>query len=158
MNSLSPLRCPHGCKSVKQGFKLVRRYGPHYTPLYECLRCGQQFSGRYDSVFSGFHTDEQTIYRVLKALSEGIGIRAAARIFDLDKNTVVLILERAAEHCKRGSEQLIKNYPMDECQLDELGRVCKLTMDPRYSSIRLFRKAASELLCKHALGAFVKKR
>jgi len=120
MNSLSPLRCPHGCKSVKQGFKLVRRYGPHYTPLYECLRCGQQFSGRYDSVFSGFHTDEQTIYRVLKALSEGIGIRAAARIFDLDKNTVVLILERAAEHCKRGSEQLIKNYPMDECQLDEL--------------------------------------
>jgi hypothetical protein len=32
-----------------------------------------------------------------------------------------------------------------------LGRVCKLTMDPRHSSIRLFRKAASELLCKHAL-------
>src|SRR5213080_520350 len=72
MNSLSPLRCPHGCKPVKQGFKLVRRYGPHYTPLYECLRCGQQFSGRYDSVFSGFHTDEQTIYRVLKALSEAL--------------------------------------------------------------------------------------
>jgi hypothetical protein len=32
-----------------------------------------------------------------------------------------------------------------------LGRVCKLTMDPRHSSIWLFRKAASELLCKHAL-------
>jgi hypothetical protein len=35
-----------------------------------------------------------------------------------------------------------------------LGRVCKLTMDPRHSSIRLFRKAASELLCKHALVVF----
>jgi hypothetical protein len=34
---------------------------------------------------------------------------------------------------------------------EKLGRVCKLTMDPRHSSIRLFRKAASELLCKHAL-------
>src|SRR5205085_10340215 len=33
----------------------------------------------------------------------------------------------------------------------DLGRVCKLTMNPRHSSIRLFRKAASELLCKHAL-------
>jgi hypothetical protein len=33
-----------------------------------------------------------------------------------------------------------------------LGRVCKLTMDPRHSSIWLFRKAASELLCKHALA------
>src|SRR5436305_14322326 len=62
MNALSPVRCAHGCNSVKQGFKLVRRYGPHYTPLYEFLRCGQQFSGRYDSVFSGFHTDEQTKY------------------------------------------------------------------------------------------------
>src|SRR5947199_7634724 len=29
------------------------------------------------------------------------------------------------EHCKRGSEQLIKNYPMDECQLDELGSFVK---------------------------------
>jgi hypothetical protein len=36
---------------------------------------------------------------------------------------------------------------------EELGRVCKLTMDPRHSSIRLFRKAASELLCKHALAS-----
>jgi hypothetical protein len=35
---------------------------------------------------------------------------------------------------------------------EDLGRVCKLTMDPRHSSIRLFRKAASELLCKHALA------
>src|ERR671914_294945 len=38
-----------------------------------------------------------------------------------------------------------------EFEAVSLGRVCKLTMDPRHSSIRLFRKAASELLCKHAL-------
>jgi len=35
------------------------------------LKCGRQFSARHDSVFAGFHTDEQTIYRVLKALAEG---------------------------------------------------------------------------------------
>jgi len=28
-------------------------------------------------------------------------------------------------------------------------------MDPRHSSIRFFRKAASELLCKHALEEYV---
>jgi hypothetical protein len=42
--------------------------------------------------------------------------------------------------------------PLELRAYEVLGRVCKLTMDPRHSSIRLFRKAASELLCKHALG------
>lgn len=120
MKSPRSLRCPNGCKTIETDFKLVECYGPHRTPLYRCLKCGQRFSGRHDSVFAGFHTDEQTIYRVLKALAEGNGIRACARIFDIDKKTVVLILETAACHCKEVSAQLIQDYHMDECQLDEL--------------------------------------
>jgi transposase-like protein len=120
MKSTRPLRCPNRCETVEQDFKLIRSYGPHRTPFYRCLKCGRQFSARHDSVFAGFHTDEQTIYRVLKALAEGNGIRACARIFDIDKNTVALILEQAAAHCRRVSEQLIKDYHLEECQLDEL--------------------------------------
>lgn len=130
MKSSPFLRCPNGCKTVEKDFKLVEYYGPHRTPLYRCLKCGKRFSGRHDSVFSGFHTDEQTIYRVLKALSEGNGIRATARIFDIDKNTVGRILEQAARHCKRVSEQLIKNYHLDECQLDELWSFVKKRSAP----------------------------
>jgi len=115
-----PLRCPNGCETVETDFKLVESYGPHLTSLYRCLNCGQRFSGRHASVFAGFHTDEQTIYRVLKALAEGTGLRACARIFDIDKNTVGRILEQAARHCQKVSEQLIKDYHLDECQLDEL--------------------------------------
>lgn len=120
MNSTRPLRCPNKCKTVEQDFKLIRFYGPHQTPFYRCLKCGRLFSARHDNVFAGFHTDEQTIYRVLKALAEGNGIRACARIFDIDKNTVALILEQAAAHCQRVSEHLIKEYHLEECQLDEL--------------------------------------
>ncbi len=120
MKSPMSLRCPNGCRTIETDFKLVECYGPHHTALYRCLKCGQRFSGRHDSVFAGFHTDEQTIYRVLKALAEGNGIRACGRIFDIDKKTVVLILETAARHCKEVSEHLIENYHMDECQLDEL--------------------------------------
>ena len=101
-------------------FLLVRLYGPNRTPLYRCLKCSREFSSRHTSVFSGFHTDEETIYRVLKALAEGNGLRACARIFDIDTKTIALILETAARHCKQVSEHLIKNYHMDECQLDEL--------------------------------------
>src|SRR2546428_5199430 len=120
MKSPPCLHCPNGCSSVKQAMKLVRHYGPHNTPLYRCLQCGREFSGRHGSIFAGFHTDDLTVYRVLKALAEGNGIRACARIFDLDKNTVVRILAQAAQHCQQVSEHLIKAYHMDECQLDEL--------------------------------------
>jgi transposase-like protein len=120
MKSTPILSCPNGCKAVGSDFKLVRLYGPNHTRLYRCLKCGREFSSRHASLFSGFHTDEETIYRVLKALAEGNGIRACARIFDIDTKTVVLILETAACHCKKVSEQLIRDYSMDECQLDEL--------------------------------------
>ena len=116
----SLLRCPSGCQTAERDFKVMEYYGPHRTPLYRCLKCGQRFSARHASVFAGFHTDDQTIYRVLKALAEGNGIRACARIFDIDKNTVALILETAARHCEQVSESLIKDYHMDQCQLDEL--------------------------------------
>ena len=120
MKSLPFLRCPKGGKTVEQGFKLVQCYGPPRTPLYRCFKCGWRFSGRHDSVFAGFHPDEQTLYRVLKALAAGNGIRATARIFAIDKNTVGLILEQAARHCQQVSEHLMKHYHREECQLDEL--------------------------------------
>ena len=120
MKSPPFVRCPNGCQTIEQDVKLVRRYGPHHTPLYRCRKCRREFSARYASIFAGFHTDDPTIYRVLKALAEGNGIRACARIFDIDKNTVMRLLEHAARHCQQVNEHLIKDYHIDECQLDEL--------------------------------------
>ena len=130
MKSSLRLQCPNGCKTVEQDFQLLRYYGPHRTPYYRCLKCGREFSARHDSIFAGFHTDEQTIYRVLKALAEGNGLRAYARIFDLSKNTVALIREQAAQHCQQVSEQLLKDYHLEECQLDELWSFVKKGSTP----------------------------
>jgi hypothetical protein len=80
MKSTPRLQCPNGCKAVERDFKLIRYYGPHRTPDYRCRRCGCELSARSNSVFAGFHTDEETIYRILKALAEGNGMRACARI------------------------------------------------------------------------------
>src|SRR6266498_2020323 len=104
MKAAPIIGCPNSCKTVETDFKLVRYYGPHRTPFYRCLKCGRAFSARHHSVFAGFHTDEQTLYRVLKALAEGNGIRACARLFDIDKDTVALILETAARHCQQVSQ------------------------------------------------------
>ena len=117
------LRCcplPTDAKPLPAIFLLLRLYGPNRTRGYHGLTCGRDFSSRHASIFSGFHTDEETIYGLLKALAEGKGRRACARIFDIDTKTVALILDTAARQCKPLSEQLIKNYHMDQCQLDEL--------------------------------------
>src|ERR671918_271021 len=57
----------------------------------------------------------------------------------------------ALDTALRAADRARTKHPGAVYRERELGRVCKLTMDPRHSSIRLFQKAASELLCKHAL-------
>jgi transposase-like protein len=125
MKSPPLLSCPNGCRTGEEHVKLVRYYGPKRTPLYRWGACGREFSARHQSVFSGLHTDEQPSARVLTALAEGTGLRAWARIFDLDKNTVVRILETAALPCHQVSEQLIERYHLEDCPVDELWSVVK---------------------------------
>jgi len=115
-----PNKCPKGCKVSKEDIKYVRSYGPNQTALYRCRKCNYQFSIRRESIFKGFHTEEKTIYRILKALCEGNGIRGTARIFDTTNDTVMKILEHAGKHCKKISELLINDYHLEECQIDEL--------------------------------------
>ena len=112
--------CPKGCEITRKEIKFVRIYGPNRTILYRCGKCNYQFSIRRESVFKGFHTKEDTIYKILKALCEGNGIRATARIFEISKDTVLRILVQAGKHCEKVNEQLIRNYHMEECQIDEL--------------------------------------
>src|SRR5207237_5767107 len=113
-------KCPKGCEITRKDVKFVRTYGPNQTALYRCGKCNYQISIRRESVFKGYHNEEKTIYRILKALCEGNGIRGTARIFEISTNTVMKILVQAAKHCEKVSEQLIRNYHMEECQIDEL--------------------------------------
>jgi len=120
METEEPKKCPQGCKVKTKDIKLVRTYGPNNTKLYRCNKCNYQFSARRESIFKGFHTAEKTIHQILKALCEGNGIRATARIFEISTDTVMRILKQAAKHCQKISELLINNYHMEECQVDEL--------------------------------------
>jgi hypothetical protein len=85
MKATPTIRCPNRCKTLETDFKLVRYYGPHRTSFYRCFQCGREFQARYHSVFAGFHTDEPTIYRVLKALAEGNGVELVRASLTLTK-------------------------------------------------------------------------
>lgn len=88
--------------------------------MYQCQWCKTRFSETQGTVFFGLKTPQETVYRALKALAEGVGIRATARIFDVDVDTVLRWLRRAGQHSEKVSAYLMRNLQVEQAQLDEL--------------------------------------
>jgi len=73
-----------------------------------------------DTAFYQTHLQQTQFESIARALTEGVGVRATARIMDVDKKTVLRVLARAADHAMRLSRSLLKNIAVSECQLDEM--------------------------------------
>jgi len=58
--------------------------------------------------------------RVLACLAEGLGIRATARVFEVDPNTVLQWLVEAAEQLRAFSAYFLCDLHVRQLQLDEL--------------------------------------
>ena len=86
----------------------------------ECVACGKCFMETTNTIFYGKKAAAETIWQALKALAEGLGIRATARVFDLDPNTVEGWLVQAAEHMEAVSSYLIHDLELTQVQVDEL--------------------------------------
>ena len=95
------------------------RYGKQQTQMLKCKICGQRFSARRGTPLFDLKTDEQTFYDVIACLAEGNGIRATARIKNVDKDTVTAWLERASRHIEAVSRYLMVNLHFEAVQLDE---------------------------------------
>jgi hypothetical protein len=54
------------------------------------------------------------------ALAEGLGIRAVARVFEVDPNTVLQWLVEVADHLKAFSQYFLHDVRVTQVQLDEL--------------------------------------
>src|SRR5205809_908057 len=67
----------------------------------------------------------ELIGRVLACLAEGLGIRATARVFEVDPNTVLHWLVEAAEQLQAFSAYLLCDVHVRQLQLDELYAVLR---------------------------------
>lgn len=72
------------------------------------------------TIFFGERVSAETIWQALKALAEGLDIRATARVFEVDPNTVETWLRQAAEHMKAISHYLLHDLHLTQVQVDEL--------------------------------------
>jgi IS1 family transposase len=57
---------------------------------------------------------------IARSLAEGVGVATTARIQNVDKKTVLLVLAKAAVHAAKVSRTLVRGLVVSECQLDEM--------------------------------------
>ena len=95
------------CKQYKKentGHIRLAFFRKHKCGKVACLRCTEcqkRFSERKGTMFYRRRHSEETIDRALKSLAEGTGIRATARIFEVNFKSVLSWAKLGAEHIEK---------------------------------------------------------
>jgi hypothetical protein len=77
------------------------------------------------TIFHGKQAAVELIVQVVACLAEGLGIRATARVFEVDPNTVLHWLAEAAEQLRAFSAYFLCDLHLEQLQLDELYAVLR---------------------------------
>ena len=122
--------CPHAGCDYKGwlGRGNLRANGhPNGGPWrqFHCTACNGYFPEHHGTIFHGKQASVELIVWVLACLAEGLGIRAAARVFAVDPNTVLQWLVEAAERLKAFSASFLCDVRVRQLQLDELYAVLR---------------------------------
>jgi len=122
--------CPHlGCDYRGWlGLNNLRANGhPSGGPWrqFHCISCQGYFLETHGTLFHGTQAAVELIVRVLACLAEGLGIRATARVFEVDPNSVLSWLVEAAEHLRAFSRYFLCDVHVEQLQLDALYAVLR---------------------------------
>ena len=88
--------------------------------LFYCRTCGQRFASTRATAFFGLHLSDEKIAQIIHHAAEGVGVRATARLLDINKDTVNRVILRAGEQCEIVLSNLLRSLKLNEAQLDEL--------------------------------------
>jgi IS1 family transposase len=100
---------------------------------FQCTSCEGYFPEHHGTIFHGKQVAVELIVRVLACLAEGLGIRATARVFEVDPNTVLGWLVEAAEQLKAFAHYFLCEVHVHQVQLDELYAVLSAVKDGELS-------------------------
>jgi hypothetical protein len=84
------------------------------------LGCKRHFLETHGTLFHGKQVDPDKLVWAMAALAEGLGIRAVARVFETDPNTVLCWLVEAADHLEAFSRHFLHDLDIEQVQMDEL--------------------------------------
>ena len=122
--------CPHTACDYRGwlGLGNLRANGhPNGGPWrqFHCTSCQGYFPEHHGTLFHGKQAAVELIVRVVACLAEGLGIRATARVFEVDPNTVLQWLVEAAEQLRAFSSYFLCDLHLEQLQLDELYAVLR---------------------------------
>jgi IS1 family transposase len=93
--------------------------GGPWRQLY-CTRCEGYFQETHGTPFHGTRVAPEKLVWAVGALAEGLGIRAVARVFEVDPNTVLQWLVEVADHAAAFTQYFLHDVRVTQVQLDEL--------------------------------------
>jgi hypothetical protein len=85
-----------------------------------CTNCGGYFQETHGTPLHGKRVAPERLVWAVGALAEGLGIRAVARVFEVDPNTVLAWLMEVADHAAAFSRYFLPDVRVTQVQLDEL--------------------------------------
>ena len=101
--TLTQIRCVYcGCKNIESYRTYTIRNGEQRT-IYHCSSCDSAFSETRNTPIAQLKTPIAVIVQVLSALTEGMGINAAVRLYGVSKNSIYRWQERLSGLKKRSS-------------------------------------------------------
>jgi IS1 family transposase len=86
----------------------------------QCTACHTYFLETEGTPVHGMRVSAELLARVVAALAEGLGMRAVARVFEVDPNTVLQWLVEAADRAAAFSQYFLHDVRVTQVQLDEL--------------------------------------
>jgi IS1 family transposase len=85
-----------------------------------CTACERYFLETHGTPLHGKRVPTELLVWAVGALAEGLGIRAVARVFEVDPHTVLQWLVEAADHLQAFSQYFLHDVHVTQVQLDEL--------------------------------------
>src|SRR6266851_2046301 len=85
-----------------------------------CTVCKGYFLETHGTLLHGKRVAPDVLVWAVGALAEGLGIRAVARVFEVDPHTVLAWLVEVAEHATAFSRYFLHDVRVTQVQLDEL--------------------------------------
>jgi transposase-like protein len=100
--TLTQIRCAYcGCKNV-EGYRTYTIKDGEQRTMSHCASCDRTFSETKNTPIADLKTPLSVVVQVLAALTEGIGINAATRLYSVSTNSIYRWQERLSglkKHC-----------------------------------------------------------
>ena len=87
---------------------------------FHCLGCNGYFPEHHGTILHGKQAAVELIVRVLACVAEGLGMRATARVFEVEPHTVLHWFVEAAEQLRAFACSVLCDLHVRQRQLDEL--------------------------------------